>query len=1078
MKTLLLSALPPFILFSSLLASPSTCSPDPFVEATRLLTGRPVLSLAIGDLDADAHPDIAVLTSDNNSGTLTVYLLRGVGDGTFLESPTPAATLAYGYFGSLVLLDVNHDGKLDLVVATQTGVDVALGNGDGTFQPAVLTVYGVNIYLNSPATIVGGFFDSDGNPDVAVSSGYTDSNARILVLKGNGDGTFSSPQDLAPAAGGHRLRLADLNGDSHLDLIATNSQAGTISVFRGDAAGSFSAPRLDFAAGSLPYDLSIADIDGDGKLDAAVSVSGFVAVLRGNGDGTFAAAYQYPSGASPGPIVATDVNGDGRADVAVAGQSTCCAISGSFWISLASPTGALGSPATYIGAYFPTAMGSGDFDGDGATDFVVGGQEGIAILKGVGALQFLAAPVVFLQGYVLADIDEDGRPELLSAAGNSVTSSAWSAEGGFRTSTILNFSTPISLLAVGDFNGDGHHDLVISRFTTSGFFSFLPGRGDGTFGDPIDLPATFNTALGGTGDFNGDGKLDLVFSNPYDSSIQVMLGNGDFTFQPPTLLQTTFGAGIVRAVDVTGDGITDLVVISYPTLGPSTVDIFVGSPSGFGAPIVQSVAGYSLDVHDLDGDQKPDLLVSGGPNLALYKGNGNGTFQDPIYVGVAGSPQRAVAGDFDHDGIVDIASAEGGRISLLRGLGSFGYQTPTDQYVGNTVTFLAAADVTGGGVPDLLVNVDFGSGFSPVVLLQSAALAATAPANRTVCLGSPVTLKTSASGYGPVTYQWRKGGVPLSDGPGISGTATPTLSIAAAAAGDQGFYDVFVTDLCTTALSGVGVLTVATPVSAPTIGPASVPAGTATVTISIASPAPPGGAAVLVNGSVPATIAAGATSTIVDLPTGAPGSSLAVTAVVTVGGCSSPLASRTISVDFLDVPSGNPLREFVNTVARNGVTAGCGNGDYCPGNDVTRSQMAVFLLRSNDGPGYFPPPCTVATFGDVPCSNPFARWVDELASRGVTAGCGGGNFCPFDSVTRAQMAVFLLKTHDGPSYTPPPCTTAPFADVSCASPFAPWIQELVVRGITAGCGGGNYCPDGSVSRGQMAVLLVETFSLQ
>jgi hypothetical protein len=73
------------------------------------------------------------------------------------------------------------------------------------------------------------------------------------------------------------------------------------------------------------------------------------------------------------------------------------------------------------------------------------------------------------------------------------------------------------------------------------------------------------------------------------------------------------------------------------------------------------------------------------------------------------------------------------------------------------------------------------------------------------------------------------------------------------------------------------------------------------------------------------------------------------------------------------------------------------------------------------------------------------------------------------------MAVFLLRTEEGPTYSPPACTTAPFGDVPCASPFSAWIQELVLRGITAGCGGGNYCPGGAASRGQMAVFLAETF---
>jgi hypothetical protein len=138
--------------------------------------------------------------------------------------------------------------------------------------------------------------------------------------------------------------------------------------------------------------------------------------------------------------------------------------------------------------------------------------------------------------------------------------------------------------------------------------------------------------------------------------------------------------------------------------------------------------------------------------------------------------------------------------------------------------------------------------------------------------------------------------------------------------------------------------------------------------------------------------------------------------------------------------------------------------------------MAVFLLKARDTADFTPPPCTVATFADVPCSNPFAPWIYELVRRGITAGCGAGLYCPAAPVTREQMAVFLLKSRDGAT-TPPPCTAAPFADVPCSSLFAPWIQKLVADGITAGCASGLYCPSSSVTRAQMSIFLVLTFNL-
>jgi hypothetical protein len=180
---------------------------------------------------------------------------------------------------------------------------------------------------------------------------------------------------------------------------------------------------------------------------------------------------------------------------------------------------------------------------------------------------------------------------------------------------------------------------------------------------------------------------------------------------------------------------------------------------------------------------------------------------------------------------------------------------------------------------------------------------------------------------------------------------------------------------------------------------------------------------------------------------------------------------------FNDVPDGHSFQRHILAIYNSGVTSGCGTSTYCPNSTTTRAQMAVFLLRSEEGDIYSPPACVTPTFNDVPCSNPFAKWIEELAGRGITAGCGGGNYCPNNPVTRAQMAVFLLKTAEGSGYSPPACVTPTFNDVPCSNPFAKWIEELASRGITAGCGGGNYCPNAPVTRGQMAVFLVKTFGL-
>jgi cysteine-rich repeat protein len=181
---------------------------------------------------------------------------------------------------------------------------------------------------------------------------------------------------------------------------------------------------------------------------------------------------------------------------------------------------------------------------------------------------------------------------------------------------------------------------------------------------------------------------------------------------------------------------------------------------------------------------------------------------------------------------------------------------------------------------------------------------------------------------------------------------------------------------------------------------------------------------------------------------------------------------------FTDVPSSSPFYRFVETIVHKNVTGGCSAGSYCPSSPTARDQMAVFVLVAREPPGFTPPACVAGTetFLDVPAGNPFCRWIEELARRGVAGGCGGGNYCPTAPVSRDAMAVFVLRTLD-PALDPPACTTAPYGDVPPSSPFCRWILELTNRGVVTGCGGGNYCPQASVTREQMGVFLTATFGL-
>jgi hypothetical protein len=193
-----------------------------------------------------------------------------------------------------------------------------------------------------------------------------------------------------------------------------------------------------------------------------------------------------------------------------------------------------------------------------------------------------------------------------------------------------------------------------------------------------------------------------------------------------------------------------------------------------------------------------------------------------------------------------------------------------------------------------------------------------------------------------------------------------------------------------------------------------------------------------------------------------------------------PVTVKVRSFTFTDVPPTHWAWGFVESLFTRGISTICNASplQYCPDAAMTRREMAIFLLRAKEGGIYLPPPCTTPAFADVPCTDPYAPWINELVRRGVTAGCGSGNYCPDSSVTREQMAVFLLVTAQGAAVNldrtcPPP----PFSDVPCTSTFYPWIKKLVSLGVTAGCGGGNYCPQSTVTRAQMSVFLSVMFNL-
>ncbi len=239
-----------------------------------------------------------------------------------------------------------------------------------------------------------------------------------------------------------------------------------------------------------------------------------------------------------------------------------------------------------------------------------------------------------------------------------------------------------------------------------------------------------------------------------------------------------------------------------------------------------------------------------------------------------------------------------------------------------------------------------------------------------------------------------------------------------------------------------------------------------------------GPATVTIGGAAPSGVSVVDSATITaSSPVLAPGTSNDVV-VTTPDGTTGTLIKGWVS-DFLDVPDAHIFHDFVVTLVSNGITVGVGGGLYGVDQGTKRQQMAVFLLRAKYGLCYVPPQCS-GTFPDVACPSLFADWIEALAAEGITTGCGGGFFCPDNLVTRRQMAVFLLKTKYGSTYVPPTCTGVFDDVACPGGGAVDFIERLAAEQITGGCSvmPPLYCPDNSSTRGQMAVFIVKTFSLQ
>jgi Big-like domain-containing protein/VCBS repeat protein/FG-GAP repeat protein len=317
--------------------------------------------------------------------------------------------------------------------------------------------------------------------------------------------------------------------------------------------------------------VAVADLNGDGKPDIVMTnfLSNTVGVLLGNGDGTFQSAVTYHAGDTPSAVAIADVNGDGKPDLIVGASPSGWGGKGQIAVLLGNGDGTFQSPVTYKSAGEITDVAVADLNGDGKPDLIVASYgSSVSVLLNEGNGTFGKEVTLGFCGVSVAvgDVNGDGIPDIV-AAGCGVNVALGNGDGTFQPA--VNYGSGGSgalCVAIVDVNGDGHPDLVVTNESGEGngdgVVGVLLGNGDGTFQPAVgyDSGGGFAEAVA-VADVDGDGKPDLEVTNAYSNTVGVLLGNGDGTFQAPV----TFNSGgtvplSVVAADVNGDGKPDLII--------------------------------------------------------------------------------------------------------------------------------------------------------------------------------------------------------------------------------------------------------------------------------------------------------------------------------------------------------------------------------------------------------------------------------------------------------------------------------------------------------------------------------------
>jgi hypothetical protein len=635
---------------------------------------------------------------------------------SLIAAPSPIAQCqvnfsappAYSGSGTLFVADVNGDGKPDILTA---GGALNLGSGDGTFTTGTPVT-------GQPLAVAD--FNGDGKPDVLEQGQGT-----LLVLLGNGDGTFQPARSTSSGANLTAVAATDLNGDGKADVAGVFNN--TLLVYLSEGDGTFAA-GVPYALGSFqgsPTLMVFGDFNGDRKTDVAVLTGGAPGqeiILLGNGDGTFQSTPLISTGVDdPLSLVVGDFNEDGKLDIAISALITSGNTqAATVFLQLGNGDGTFQAPTTactgpYSGGEPESiAVATADLNGDGKLDLVLTADL-IGVYLGNGDGTFSAAPNYYQpmsaggSGIAVADFNLDGKPDV-AADGEILLGNG---NGRLQGPPTVLLPSSADVAVVGAFVKNGAPAVaVISNNTTNSLY-ILTNDGTGILSLANTYTLSQPSYAMATADVNGDGNLDLIVTGvdttSHNWSYTVLLGNGDGSFQAPVLYQQDAQAIASTTViaDFNNDGKLDLAVPAG-----NSVAVLLGNGDGtFGTPtLFFDGEADSIVSADFNGDGKLDIAAGGSSGLAILLGNGNGTFQPATFPYTTGfGPAFAV--DLNGDGNADLVGNSAGiQVLMGNGNGTFNALTLFGNYGPNEFSSaVALADVNGDGNLDVIAEGGVGS---------------------------------------------------------------------------------------------------------------------------------------------------------------------------------------------------------------------------------------------------------------------------------------------------------------------------------------------------------------------------------